>query len=861
MTNFNPNTFSPMMKHYISIKEAHKDCVVFYRLGDFYEMFFEDAVKVSEMLELTLTGRDCGAGQRAPMCGIPFHAADSYISKLVSLGEKVAICEQLSDASKGPVERGVVKIITAGTITSSELIDEKSNNFLASVFIKDGIGSVSWTDITTGEFFVEGFSGKELYSSICDKLVALNPSEIICNSIAFDILGASPLVVRGILVKFNQYLDSSFNTFNAYNSLTKQFGLSDLSVFGLEKDDFLLSSSGALISYLEETQKQILKIINSIEVVASKQYLMLDANAVRNLELIKTIRDGKRYGSLLWVLDRTKTSMGARKLQNWILNPLQSQDLINYRLNGVECFYKSTLIRETLSDYLNSIKDIGRLTGKISNGNLTPKDCLVLKESLSIIPNIKFSLSGTDNAFCQNISDNLGDFSSIVKLLDCAIPEDLPLNIKDGNFIKSGYNAELDELRLICQDSGQILKDIEATEREKTGIKTLKVGFNRNFGYFIELTNSVKNLAPYNYRRVQTLLNAERFVTEELSDLQSKILTAKENISKIENELFSEIKKILSDNINELKIASNAIAELDVILSFSKIARENGYVKPLIKNSDKSLVISEGRHPVVEKASKNSFVSNDTILNDSDCKTIILTGPNMAGKSTFMRQTALITLMAHIGSFVPCKYAEIPIIDKIFTRIGASDSLVSDQSTFMVEMSETAKILHNATKNSLIILDEIGRGTSTFDGLSIAWAVVEYINDKIGAKTMFATHYHELTELEEKMQGVKNYKVAVKEFQGSILFLRKIMRGGTNKSFGIEVAKLAGVKQEIVDKAKDILKSLENSEKTRVNNSVECETTVILSESERIIKELDIDNITPMQAFNILSDLKSKLTD
>ena len=500
------------------------------------------------------------------------------------------------------------------------------------------------------------------------------------------------------------------------------------------------------------------------------------------------------------------------------------------------------------------------MAGKVSNGNLTPKDCLALKDSLAIIPNVKFAILGIDSEFAKDCNENLADFSNIVNLLTNAIKEDLPLNYKDGDFIKQGFNAELDELRAICKDTGEILKDIENNEKEKTGIKNLKLGFNRNYGYYIELTNSVKHLAPYEYRRVQTLLGAERFVTEELSELQSKILTAKDNALKIENQLFNQIKEVLLENINLLKTAADVVAELDAILSLSKIARENGYVKPIIKKAGESLVIEDGRHPVVEKASKNSFVPNDTLLNNSDVKTIILTGPNMAGKSTYMRQIALITLMAHIGSFVPCKRAEIPLTDKIFTRIGASDSLVSDQSTFMVEMSEAAKILHNATSNSLVILDEIGRGTSTFDGLSIAWAMVEYITEKIGAKTLFATHYHELTDLEEKLSGVKNFKVAVKEYNGSILFMRKIMRGGTNKSFGIEVAKLAGVKQEITDRAKDILKSLEKSEKSRISYE---NTEVILesSETERIIKELDVNNLSPMQALAILADLKEKITN
>ncbi len=860
MMEFNVNKFSPMMKHYISVKEKHEDCIVFYRLGDFYEMFFDDAVKASEILELTLTGRDCGSGQRAPMCGIPFHAADGYIQKLVSFGEKVAICEQLTAASDGPVERGVVKIITAGTITSSELIDDKTNNFLACVFIKDKSVAISWADITTGEFFAEKFVSEDALSMLSDKLVAINPSEIISNSYAKNLFDSSPLITHGVLVKFNEFLDSAFNLGHAEETLKKQFKIKDLSLYNLEKNDVAIAPAGALISYLEETQKQTLKIINGLTVVNFDSFMMLDGNAVRNLELTKTIRDGKRYGSLLWVLDKTKTSMGARKLQTWILNPLQSKKEIDYRLEAVEGFYKSTLVRESLTEYLSSVKDVGRLTGKISNGNLTPKDCLSLKDSLAVIPTIKFTILGVDSEFAKVCGRDLVDFSFIVDMLSKAIKEDLPLTLKEGDFIKDGYSAELDELRAICKNSGEILKNIENKEKERTGIKNLKVGFNRNYGYYIELTNSVKHLAPYDYRRVQTLLGAERFVTEELSELQSKILTAKDNALKLENSIFNDIKSVLTENIDALKLAAEVIAELDVVLSLSKVARENGYVKPLIKNFGESIVIEDGRHPVVEKASKNSFVPNDAILNNSDVKTIILTGPNMAGKSTYMRQIALITLMAHLGSFVPAKRAEIPLTDKIFTRIGASDNLVSDQSTFMVEMSEAAKILHNATKNSLVILDEIGRGTSTFDGLSIAWAIVEYITEKIGAKTLFATHYHELTELEGKLMGVKNFKIAVKEYMGSVLFLRKIMRGGTNKSFGIEVAKLAGIKTEITDRAKLILKSLEGSKIYNSGSKDEAEEPCV-SEVERIIADLDVNNLSPMQALSILADLKEKISD
>ena len=840
------------------MKEKYKDCVLFYRLGDFYEMFFDDAVKVSGLLELTLTGRDCGLSERAPMCGIPFHAADTYIAKLVSMGEKVAICEQLSEPNgKTLVSRDIVRIVTAGTFTNSELIDDKKNNFLCSVYLSGKTASLSWADITTGEFFTRGFSGESIYSDLFDTLTRVSPVEIIGNGEAVYKLNESPLFARGILPKIKEYSDSEFEIGNAYKTLLTQFKTTSLLSFGISEDDVCVSSSGALISYFKLTQKHALINVTSIKNENGESRLMLDVNAVRNLELTKTIRDGKNYGSLLWVLDRTKTSMGGRKLTSWVLSPLADKVLIDKRLNAVNAFYKDNLARSTLSDVLLSVRDIGRLAGRISNGNLTPKDCVLLKTSLSVMPNVQFILSGLSSELIAEISDDIFDFSAIVSLLDRAISDDASSVTKDGGYIKEGYNKELDELRELKNHGKDRIVELEKKERQRTGIKTLKIAYNRVFGYYIEVTNSFKDQVPYDFIRRQTLVNSERYVTEELKELEDKILSSSDKCLSIESTLYKEVVETLSAEIDKLKTTADAVATLDAILSLSIVAKENGYVMPTVIESG-ALEITAGRHPVVERISKQNFVPNDCYLNGDDSRTMILTGPNMAGKSTYMRQVALITLMAHVGSFVPARSATIPLTDKIFTRVGASDSLISDQSTFMVEMNEVADIINNATDKSLLILDEIGRGTSTYDGLSIAWAIVEYLTKNIKAKTLFATHYHELTELEGKLEGVKNYKITVKEMPSGIVFLRQIMRGGANRSFGIEVAALAGVKKEVTDRAKEILTVLEKREKN-VGKNVKTTEPQRLSRTESVIKDVDLDNLTPIQAFNLIFDLKEGL--
>lgn len=853
---------SQMMRHYFSVKERYKDCIIFYRLGDFYEMFFDDAKKASELLDLTLTGRDCGLDQRAPMCGVPFHAADNYIAKLVSLGEKVAICEQLEDpaTAKGMVARDVVRVVTAGTITDEDHLDERTSNYICCAYKNKDTVSVAWADITTGELSASEFTGIRCVKDSLTHMVNLGVKEIICNDEMLLDSKTEPEVSRGILPRFSSYPVMAFGYSSAEKRIEEQLNVKTLTAYSIAGKEGAISATGALLEYLKDTQMHALKNIDNVKFIVNDSYMQLDSSAIRNLELTKTIGDGKRYGSLLWVLDKTRTAMGARYLNNIILYPLAKSDDINYRLNGVEELYGSTVIRLGLIDLLKGIKDIERLAGKISNGNIMPKDCLALSQSLSAIPNIKFQLAGFSSKILIDIDRMLFDLSDISTLINKAIKEEPPALMKDGGYIKRGYSEQLDELRDISSNGHKLIVELEAKERDKTGIRNLKIHFNRVFGYYIEVTKSFQDKVPVYYQRRQTLANSERYTIEELKELEEKILGSEDKALKLEAELYEKIKSVLSDNINKLKTISSAVALLDVIVSFAEVSKTNRYVRPEIIESSKPLVIKDGRHPVVEAISKERFIPNDTLLDESENRTMIITGPNMAGKSTFMRQTAIISIMAHLGCFVPAKSAQIPIIDRVFTRVGASDNLISDQSTFMVEMIEVASILQNATKNSLLILDEVGRGTSTYDGLSIAWAVIEYLTEKIGAKTMFATHYHELTELESKIEGIKNYKISVKEINGGIVFMRKIMRGGANRSFGIEVAALAGVPAVVTDRAKIILKSIENGEH-QIEKTVYTEDEVKegRSEVERILSEINLNEISPMQAFLVLSDLAEKV--
>lgn len=849
---------SKMMQHYFTVKEKYPDCLIFYRLGDFYEMFFDDAVKASQILDLTLTGRDCGLEKRAPMCGVPYHAVDTYITKLVQCGEKVAICEQLEDPAeaKGMVARDVVRVVTAGTL-SSESINEKTNNFICCAYKEGNTAAIAWADITTGELTTTEFYGPDCVKKCVAQMTVLDVKEIISNDEMLFAVKDLPEISRGVIPKFSSYPAWAFGRASAERTLLEQFNTKTLSAYSISGKNAAVSATGALIEYLKDTQKHALKNITGVSYVLSEKYMQLDPTALRNLEIVKTLNEGSKYGSLLWILDKTKTPMGARLLNNAILYPFCEKQEIDYRLDGVQELFDASVARLGLVDLLKEIKDIERISGKIANGTVSPKDCLALASSLSVIPNVRFSLSGFNSKILKDVADGLIDLSNVATLLENAIDDTPPTSLKEVKYIKKGYNARLDELRNIVENGSSLVGQMEIREREATGIKNLRINYNRVFGYYIEVTKSMIDKVPLNYQRRQTLANAERFTTDELKALEEKILTCGELVSKLEIELYEQIKSVLLEYIEKIKGISAAIALLDLLVSFAEVAKTNRYVRPQIVESNEPLIIKEGRHPVVEVISKDKFIPNDTLLDSGENRTMIITGPNMAGKSTYMRQTAIITIMAHLGSFVPAKSAQIPLTDRVFTRVGASDNLISDQSTFMVEMIEVASIIQNATKNSLLILDEVGRGTSTYDGLSIAWAVIEYLTENIGARTMFATHYHELTDLENTIVGIKNYKIAVKEINGSIVFLRKIMRGGANRSFGIEVASLAGVPAQVTERAKQILKIVESGDRKQVAEIEE--TSCEPSEIENILKDVDMNNLSPMQAFMLVSDLVEKV--
>lgn len=860
-----------MMATYIDTKLQNEDSILFYRLGDFYEMFFDDALKASKLLDLTLTGKDCGLENRAPMCGIPYHAAEQYIAKLVAAGEKVAVCEQLEAPQKGKklVDRGVIRIVTPGTVTEDGNLDKTQNNFIASVYLGKTSGALCWCDITTGQLTVRKCNDKDFISEIYDVLVRVAPAEIIGNGAFRANASESPLIEHGALPKISDYKESAYSVKNAENTLLEQFSVSTLKPFEIENDEESICACGGLIAYLKETQKHALVNVNNVIKERKEQCMTLDYNSLKNLELVKSMRDGKRYGSLLWLLDKTDTAMGSRLLSQWITTPLISEEKINYRLDGVNELYSSAILRGGIDERLGDIRDMERLAGRISNGNATPSDCYSLSESMLALPNIKILLFGSTVKIMQDISDNIDDFTDIAKLIQSAINSDPTTYSKDRNYIRDGFDKELDRLRQMRNHSGDIIKQIETQEKEKTGIRTLKIAYNKVFGYYIEVSNSFKDKVPYNYIRKQTTVNGERYVTEELKNIEVEILSADESIKRIEIEIFSKIKTLLAENIKRIQRTANAIACLDVLCSFAKVAKKYNYCKPQIVGENDAFNVVGGRHPVVEASSYDAFVSNDAYIDNGDSRVMIITGPNMAGKSTYMRQNALICVMAQIGSFVPAKSAEIPIVDRIFTRIGANDNIIYNQSTFMVEMTEVATILLHATKRSLLILDEVGRGTSTFDGLGIAWAVVEYLAENVRAKTLFATHYHELSELEGVIEGVKNYKITVKELNGKIVFLRKIMRGSANKSFGIEVAALAGVPKVVTDRAKVILKRLEKNDLTRTmlpqntknTETVEEKTEKPLSDAEEILLSTDINSLTPIAAFKLVMELKDKVKE
>lgn len=859
---------TPMMEQYKEIKSRYIDSILFFRLGDFYEMFFEDAITASRELEITLTARDCGLDEKAPMCGIPFHSANNYIITLVEKGYKVAICEQTEDPSKakGIVKRDVVKVVTIGTLTDTSKIDEKTNNFLLSIYQSEESTGIVYTDITTGEMRGTTISKQKhsIENEVLNEINKINPKEIIGNINISEITLSSRLKENYSLVD-----EEYFNSENALENIYKQFG----EVEKL-KEDNLVKALGGLLKYLETTQKQLIENITNIDIYDRKNFMSIDANTRRNLELIETLLGKTKKGSLLGVLDKTSTAMGGRLIKKWIEEPLLDRKKIEKRHDLIEYLVNNPELTKKLQEELKGIYDIERLIGKISYGNCNGRDMISLKNSIFKIPRIKLLLEEMDNENFQNIGKKIDLLEDIYKIIDRGIEEEPPIGIKEGGLIKSDYNEELKSLRDISLNGKTYLLEIENRERQRLGIKNLKVSYNKVFGYFIELSKSHIDKAPPDYERKQTLSNAERYITEELKDIENKILGSQDKMISLEYSIFLEIREKIKSEIVRVQKIANILSFIDVINSFGTVAYYNNYSRPIISKDD-SIKIVKGRHPVVETMiNEGEFIDNDTLLDCSENRTMIITGPNMAGKSTYMRQVALITLMSQIGSFIPADYGELSIVDKIFTRIGASDDLSEGKSTFMVEMSEVANILENGTKNSLIILDEVGRGTSTFDGLSIAWAVLEYISNKknMGSKTLFATHYHELTELEGKIDGVSNYKIKVKDGgKGDVIFLRKIEKGKADRSYGIEVAKLAGVREEVLERAYEILEQLEENdlnnnrreqislfdelkEKPKVEkikkseNKENSKYKTIVEEAEKI----DILKLNPMEAMNKL---------
>ena len=894
------SSFSPMMQHYLETKSKHIDTILFYRLGDFYEMFFDDAINVSRELELTLTGKECGREDRAPMCGIPYHAGEIYATKLIAKGYKVAICEQLEDPknAKGIVKRDVIKIMTPGTITDGNLLDETQNNFIMSIYKEGLYFGIAICDISTGEFLSTQINEDNNFSKLIDEISRFNPSEIIVNPMMNESLEeveeiklrfSSFISVDKPLTKEMETLDKEddfipdiFNSKSSIGELDTKFDLETIKrtfeifdhnnekIEDFKNYNLAISAIGMLLKYIEETQKTKPNNLNKITIYKTTKYMTLDISARRNLELVEKLRDKSKRGTLLWVLDKTATSMGGRLLRRWISDPLIDKNEINLRLDGVEELKKSPILRDDLRESLKSVYDIERLAGKISYGTANARDLTTLKSSISMLPEILHSLARTQSNILVDMHDNLDTLDDIYELIDTAIVDEPPMTIKEGGLIKKGYNSDIDEL-LEATTNGKIwLTKLEADEREKTGIKNLKISYNKVFGYYIEVTKSFLSQVPKDrYIRKQTLTTGERFITDELKSMEDKIVGAQERIINLEYDIFVKIRNQIKENAKRLQNAANIVSNLDVLCSLAQVAEDMNYVKPVVDDSNE-IDIKDGRHPVIEKIlPSGDFVENDIYLNSEDARLNIITGPNMAGKSTYMRQAALITLMAQMGSFVPASYAHIGVVDKIFTRIGASDDLAMGESTFMVEMKEVSSILKNATPKSLVILDEIGRGTSTYDGLSIAWAVAEYIS-KLHAKTLFATHYHELVSLEEKLEGTKNYHVTVKERGEDVIFLRKIVPGGTDESYGIHVAKLAGLPKETTKRANDILRNMERKSILRDTkkgqaNSLDEETPQLnmynykLAEIAHELDQVKLEEITPIDALNILQKIKDKM--
>ena len=864
--------FSPMMQRYLETKEEYKDCILFYRLGDFYEMFFEDAITASRELELTLTGKDCGQEERAPMCGIPHHAAEIYVSRLINKGYKVAICEQLEDpkTTKGIVKRGVIRVVTPGTLVESNMLEERKNNYIVSIY-KTGIYfGISICDISTGEFYSAEIKDNNNFPILLDEIARYTPSELVINSMMANCLDEmNKIKERFENVYITKFNDKFFS--EELNNINLRFNVVDNNerkIENLAEKKLALSSINALVQYIEDTQKTSLDHINKITIYNLSKYMALDINARRNLEITEKMRDKSKKGTLLWVLDKTSTSMGGRLLRRWLNDPLVDVDEINRRLNAVKELKDDIILRGEVIENLKKVYDIERLAGKMAYGNANARDMVTLKNSLFKLPEVKQILKNCKSDLLKGLYEKLDELQDIYQLIEKSIVEDPPMTIKDGGIIKLGYDEEIDKLKTAQTEGKTWLVQLEAEEKEKTGIKNLKIGFNKVFGYFIEVTKSYLDQVPDRFIRKQTLTNAERYITEDLKNLENQILGAEEKVINLEYNAFVEIREEISKNVTRLQTTSEVISSLDVLTSFAQVAEDFNYCMPVVDSSG-TIDIKNGRHPVIEKIlGEGVFVENDTFLDKGDNRLSIITGPNMAGKSTYMRQVALITLMAQCGSFVPAESANIGVVDKIFTRVGASDDLSMGQSTFMVEMMEVATILKEATPNSLVILDEIGRGTSTYDGLSIAWAVAEYIADKqkCGAKTLFATHYHELTELENKIEGIKNYSIAVKEKGEDIIFLRKIVRGGTDESYGIHVARLAGVPKVVTQKANEILRSLEKKNiltgKKQDKKQVEGQFDMYnykLAEIAHEIDKVNLNELTPIDALNTLVRIKEKM--
>jgi len=860
----NKSSVTPMMQQYLQIKEEYNDCILFFRLGDFYEMFFDDAITASRELEITLTGKDCGLEERAPMCGVPFHSAQGYVARLIKKGYKVAICEQVEDpaTAKGIVKRDVVRVITPGTADTESIGDE--NNFLASVFMQGDAYGIAFADVTTGEVIVSDGESDFGESTLINFLAAFRPSEIILNS------GSASRCkdIVDLKKRYNFYdsfaPDELYELSKAKDSIKAQFGERAAVDAGIGESELCQRALGGLLAYLYDTQKVDLTHINSFKYICSSRHLQIDISSFRNLELTQTMRDKEKRGSLLGILDRTKTAMGARRLKSWLDRPLIDSEQINLRSGAVEELVNNAMAREEITEALKLVYDIERILSRVVYGSCNARDFVSLRQSLEMLPTVKSALSKCSSHFLSQIATSLDTMSELRLLIACAIVDEPPVTIKEGGMIKEGFDKELDRIKEILSGGTDYIAAVEAKERERTGIKNLKVAYNRVFGYYIEISKSNLDRVPEEYIRKQTLVGGERFITQELKELESNILNAREKVNALEYENFLAIKKEILSNLKKLQNTAKLVSVTDALCSLAVVASQRGYVRPVVNDGD-VIDIKDGRHPVVEASLRDSlFVPNDTYLNTADSRFSIITGPNMAGKSTYMRQTALIVIMAQIGSFVPASECTVGIVDAVFTRVGASDDLASGQSTFMVEMNEVAHILKNATSKSLVILDEIGRGTSTFDGLSIAWAVAEYIADSshIGAKTLFATHYHELTALENRIDGIKNYSVAVKKRGDDITFLRKIVKGGTDDSFGIEVALLAGLPHEVISRAKEVLCMVESGSGVSAAENIHPSETPQVSDSFKDeLMAIDVSTLTPIEALNELYKLQKKVSE